>query len=40
MDAFIASPAIAAVAAEPFLRDLAVTALPVVEDASEITRGN
>ena len=40
MDAFMTSPAIAKVAAEPFLKDLTITALPVMEDASEITRGN
>jgi hypothetical protein len=40
MDAFMASSAIATVAAEPFMKDLTIIALPVVEDASEITRGN
>jgi quinol monooxygenase YgiN len=39
MDAFMASPAIATVAAEPFLKDLEITALPVAEEASAITRG-
>ena len=39
MDAFMAAPAIARVAAEPFLKDLSITAIPVVEDASRITRG-
>lgn len=39
MQAFMASPAIAKVAAEPFLRDLTITAIPVHEGASEITRG-
>lgn len=39
MDAFMASPAIAQVAAEPFLKDLVITSLPVVESASAITRG-
>lgn len=39
MDQFMASPAIAKVAAEPFLKNLVITALPVVEPASTITRG-
>lgn len=39
MDAFMASPAIAKVAAEPFLKDLSITAIPVYEAASLITRG-
>ena len=39
MEAFMASPAIAKVAAEPFLRELTITALPVHEAASLITRG-
>lgn len=39
MDAFMASPAIARVAAEPFLKDLNITAIPVHEGASAITRG-
>lgn len=39
MDAFMASPAIAMVAAEPFMKDLVITSLPVVESASAITRG-
>lgn len=39
MDAFMASPAIAKVAAEPFLKDLIITEIPVHEDASRITRG-
>ncbi|PJX22226.1 hypothetical protein CAP48_14935 [Advenella sp. S44] len=39
MDQFMAGAAIAKVAAEPFLKDLVITALPVVQGASEITRG-
>lgn len=39
MDAFMASPAIAKVAAEPFLKELTITAIPVHEEASTITRG-
>ena len=39
MESFMASPEIATVAAEPFLKDLAITAIPVVEAASAITRG-
>ncbi len=39
MDSFMASPAIAQVAAEPFLKDLVITAIPVQEEASSITRG-
>lgn len=39
MDAFMASPAIAQVAAEPFLSELTITAIPVHEEASAITRG-
>ncbi len=39
MDAFMASPAIAQVAAEPFLHDLVITAMPVHQAASAITRG-
>ena len=39
MDAFMTSPAIAKVAAEPFLSDLKITAIPVHEEASLITRG-
>ncbi|QXG45582.1 hypothetical protein PS619_02591 [Pseudomonas fluorescens] len=39
MDAFMASPAIASVAAEPFLKDLVITAMPVHEGASTITSG-
>jgi hypothetical protein len=37
MDAFMASPAIAKVAAEPFLKDLSITTIPVHEAASSIT---
>lgn len=39
MEAFMASAAIAQVAAEPFLTDLTVTTIPVHEEASAITRG-
>lgn len=39
MDAFMQSPAIVTVAKEPFLQDLVITALPVVQRASKITRG-
>ncbi len=39
MESFMASPAIATVAAEPFLKDLVITSIPVAEDASAITRG-
>ncbi|MGL5824460.1 MAG: YdhR family protein [Nocardioides sp.] len=39
MDSFMASPAVQRVAAEPFLRDLTITAIPVHERASSITRG-
>jgi len=39
MDAFMASPAIAKVGSEPFLKDLSITAMPVFENASKITRG-
>ena len=39
MDAFMASPAIAKVAAEPFLKDLSITAIPVHEGALITTRG-
>ena len=39
MELFMASPAIAKVAGEPFLKHLSITAIPVVEDASRITRG-
>ena len=39
MERFMASEAVARVAAEPFLADLVVTALPVEEHASRITRG-
>jgi hypothetical protein len=39
MDAFMASPAIAKVAAESFLADLNITSIPVHEGASMITRG-
>lgn len=39
MDTFMASPAIAQVAAEPFLSELSITAIPVHEEASLITRG-
>jgi len=39
MDAFMTSPANAKVAAEPFLSDLTITAIPVHEEASLITRG-
>jgi len=39
MDAFMASPVIATVAAEPFLKDLVITAIPLHEGASAITRG-
>lgn len=39
MEAFMASPAIAKVAAEPFLKDLSITAIPVHEGASLITHG-
>lgn len=39
MDRFMASPAIKTVAKEPFLKDLVITSLPIMEDASRITRG-
>ena len=39
MDSFMASPAIAQVAAEPFLKELVITAIPIQEEASSITRG-
>lgn len=39
MEAFMASPAIAAVAGEPFLKELDITAIPVMEEASAVTRG-
>ena len=39
MDKFMASPAIAKVAKEPFLKDLVITELPVVPRASKITKG-
>jgi len=39
MEAFMASPAIAKVASEPFLSDLTITTIPVHEEASAITRG-
>lgn len=39
MDSFMASSAIAQVAAEPFLKDLVITAIPIQEEASSITRG-
>jgi hypothetical protein len=39
MEAFMASPAIAQVAAEPFLKDLNITAIPVQEGATLITGG-
>jgi Putative mono-oxygenase ydhR len=39
MDAFMASPAIAKVASEPFIKDLSITSIPVHEEASAITRG-
>ena len=39
MDEFMGSAAIATVAAEPFLKDLVITAIPVAEEASAITRG-
>jgi Putative mono-oxygenase ydhR len=39
MDDFMSSPAVAKVASEPFLKDLVITAIPVYEAASEITRG-
>lgn len=39
MEAFKTSPAIARVAAEPFLSDLTITAIPVHDEASLITRG-
>ncbi|MGL0944187.1 YdhR family protein [Vibrio vulnificus] len=39
MERFMASPAIANVAAEPFLKDLTITTIPVHEEASVITRG-
>lgn len=39
MDAFMTSPAIAKVAAEPFIKDLTITAIPVHESASHVTRG-
>lgn len=39
MDAFMSSPEVALVAAEPFLEDLEITAIPVHEYASAITRG-
>ncbi len=39
MECLHGSPAIAKVAAEPFLRDLVITAIPVQEKASTITRG-
>lgn len=38
-DTFMASDLVARFAAEPFLRDLSITALPVAERASRITRG-
>lgn len=40
MDRFMSSPAIAKVAAETFLTNLSITALPVHEEASRITRGD
>lgn len=39
MDAFMDSPAIAGVAKLTFLKDLVVTAIPVAEAASRVTRG-
>lgn len=39
MDSFMTSPAIAKVAAEPFLSNLTITAIPIQEEASLITRG-
>ena len=39
MDSFMASPAIEAVAAEPFMKDLEITTLPIMESASVLTRG-
>lgn len=38
-DAFMASDLVARFGAEPFLRDLSITGLPVAERASQITRG-
>jgi heme-degrading monooxygenase HmoA len=38
-DRFMASPLIARVAREPFLKDLAITTLPVMEHPTRITRG-
>jgi hypothetical protein len=40
MDLFMASPAVAKVAREPYLQDLVITAIPVVAAASHITRGD
>lgn len=39
MEAFMASPAIGRVAAEPFLKNLNISAIPVMEAPSRITRG-
>lgn len=39
MDSFMDSPAIAKVAAEPFLSNLSIIAIPIHEEASLITRG-
>ncbi len=38
-DKFMSSPLVARFGAEPFLRNLSITAAPVVLDASRITRG-
>ena len=38
-DRFMASALVARFGAEPFLRDLSITAAPVAEGASRITRG-
>lgn len=39
MEAFMATPEINVVANLPFLKDLKIVAIPVVEEASKITRG-
>ncbi|RKF37074.1 hypothetical protein BCY89_05330 [Sphingobacterium siyangense] len=39
MDAFMATPEIEVVANLPFLKDLKIVAIPVVDEASKITRG-
>jgi heme-degrading monooxygenase HmoA len=38
-DRFMASDLIARVAREPFLKDLSITTLPIMENPSRITRG-